>query len=257
MLNCIIVDDEKPARDELNYILTHKCEGLKVVAEASNAIEAMSILNEREDIDLLFLDIKMPEITGIDFAKILLEKKIDVKIIFVTAYDEFAIKAFRVNAIDYILKPIDENILRESLKNKVFKNTEEDEGQNLKELEKLIKYMDKRSKKVEKLTVYYKNKMVPLDYIDIIYITVENKETYIYTKDRKYYISSTLNNLMKELDNNIFFRSHKSFIINLEQIESIEEWFNSTLKLKMKNIKDKIPVSRTNVREFKDIMNVH
>lgn len=256
MFRCIVVDDEKPARDELKYILS-KCEDIIVVGEASNGLDALNLCNT-EDLDLIFLDIKMPEISGIDVARILMEKENPPKIIFVTAYDNFALNAFEVNAVDYLLKPIDEKQLVKSLKNKIY--VKERENKNRKnEIVQLIKYLDldKSKENINKITVYHGNKIIPLNYEDIIYITVEDKNTVIYTKDNKYFIALTLNDLMKKLDNKIFFRSHKSFIVNLDYISSIEIWFNSTLNLIMRDSEEKIPVSRSNVKEFKRIMNMY
>lgn len=252
MINCIIVDDEKLAREELKYILGEYKE-IDVIGEASNAIEALKLI-EDSDIDLMFLDIKMPQITGIELASILMDKKKAPKIIFVTAYDEYALKAFEVNAIDYLLKPIDEKQLERSMKNKVLNNLDLQKETN--NLQELINYLGKDKEQIEKITVYHNNRMVPLDYKEIIYITVKDKETYIYTKDNEYLVSYTLNKLMDKLDKNNFFRSHKSFIVNLNYIEFIEEWFNATLNLKLKYIEEKIPVSRSNVKEFKCIMDI-
>lgn len=256
MFRCIVVDDEKPARDELKYILS-KCEKINVIGEASNGLDALELC-EIEGLDLIFLDIKMPEISGIDVARILMEKENSPKIIFVTAYDNFALNAFEVNAVDYLLKPIDEKQLEKSLKNKIYINEKEEKSKNS-EILQLLKYLDldKSKENISKITVYHGNKMIPLDYKDIIYITVEDKDTVIYIKDNKYNISLTLNDLMKKLDNKTFFRSHKSFIVNLNYICSIESWFNSTLNLVMKDLEKEIPVSRSNVKEFKRIMNMY
>lgn len=256
MFKCIVVDDEKPARDELKYILS-KCGNIHVIGEASNGLDALKLC-EIEDLDLVFLDIKMPEISGIDVARLLMEKENPPKIIFVTAYDDFALSAFEVNAVDYLLKPIDEKQLTKSLKNKIYINERKSKNQE-NEIARLLKYLDLKESKenINKITVYHGNKMIPLHYKDIIYITVEDKDTVIYVKDNKYHIPLTLNSLMDKLDNKIFFRSHKSFIVNLDHICSIESWFNSTLNLVMKDLEEKVPVSRSNVKGFKRIMNIN
>lgn len=247
MCNCLIVDDEKPARDEMKYLL-ERIDGMDMIIEASNGIEALKLC-EKNDIDLVFLDIKMPQLSGLEVAEILMEKDDPPKIIFTTAYDEYAIEAFRVDAVDYILKPIDEEKLRESVQKKIFKNLDN---------HKIINNIKSKDKEVlNRITVYDKNKLIPINSSEIIYITVENKETIIYTEDSRYIVPNTLNKIMNKLDGKVFFRSHKSFIVNLEKIRYIEEWFNSTYNLKLKDVDEKIPVSRSNAKEFKCIMNMN
>lgn len=252
MINCIIVDDEKLAREELKFLLSSYNE-ISIVGEASNAIHAIDLIDEFK-VDLMFLDIKMPKISGIELAKLLMDRNKAPKIIFITAYDEYALKAFEVNAIDYLLKPIDEELLDNSINNRVLNTIEVEKETN--KLKEFLDYIEKDNPQFEKITVYDGDKMVPIDYKDIIYITIENKETYVYTKDGKYEIPLTLNKLMDKLNDNMFFRSHKSFIVNLNYIEFIEKWFNATLNLKLKFINEKIPVSRSNVPEFKCIMDI-
>ncbi len=256
MIKCIVVDDEKLARDELVYMLGDYGD-IRVVGEAENAIEALK-LSEEEDIDLMFLDIKMPQISGIELARILMARKNPPMIIFVTAYDQFALEAFQVNAIDYLLKPIDKDQLRETIENKVYKSSYK-LREKYRELEKLLFYIDRAggSKDVlRKLTVHHNEKMIPLNFEDIIYITVEDKNTIVRTRDNKFNINHTLNDVYEKLDGNKFFRCHKSFIINLDYVDVIEPWFNATLNLKMKFIDELVPVSRSNVKEFKSIMNI-
>ncbi|HEY4543249.1 MAG TPA: LytTR family DNA-binding domain-containing protein [Tissierellaceae bacterium] len=244
MINCMIVDDEKPARDELKYILS-KSDKITRIIEAKDGIQALKLL-EKEKIDLLFLDIKMPQISGMDIAEILLFKEDAPEIIFITAYDEYAIDAFKVNAIDYILKPVEEEKILNSINSK-FEN---------KDNKNLLKFIKEKSVN-DKISIYHNNKIIPIYYKDILYITVEDKETYIYTNSCKYATNHTLNNIMEILDEKMFFRSHKSFIVNIEKIEYIQEWFNSTYNLKLFGTDENIPVSRSNVKKFRCIMNIN
>ena len=216
MINCIVVDDEKLARDELIYML-EDYRDIKLVGEAENAIEALK-LNEEKDVDLMFLDIKMPQISGIELAKILMDKENPPMIIFVTAYDEFALEAFQVNAIDYLLKPIDKEQLRQTVERKIYPRGHKP-GNNYREIESLLKYMDKKDTSkwgLEKLTVNDREKMIPLDFKEIIYITVEEKNTIVRTRSNKFHINHTLNDVYDKLDNNIVVRWRKSFIRSLD-----------------------------------------
>lgn len=155
MIRCIIVDDEMPARQELRYILS-KYKDIEVVGEASNGIEAL-LLNEKLSPDLMFLDIKMPQMSGIELAKILLEKERPPMIIFVTAYDKFALQAFEVNAVDYLLKPIDEGNLRGRLESKILSN-ERNEIAGHEDIKALINYIeDKRKPSINTISCKFFN----------------------------------------------------------------------------------------------------
>ncbi|MEW8973381.1 MAG: LytTR family DNA-binding domain-containing protein [Tissierellaceae bacterium] len=254
MIRSIIVDDEMPARQELRYILS-RYKDIEVVGEASNGIEAL-LLNENLSPDLMFLDIKMPQMSRIELAKILLEKERPPMIIFVTAYDKFALQAFEVNAVDYLLKPIDEGNLRDRLESKILSN-ERNEIAGHEDIKALINYIeDKRKPTINRMTVYHNGRMIPIESKDIIYVTVEDRNTIIITKKGRFILNSTLGELMDKLDSSLFFRTHKSFIVNLDAIESIEPWFNSTLNIRLKNLQDIVPVSRNYSKDFKKIMNI-
>lgn len=254
MINCILVDDEKLAREELKYLLKDY-EGITIVGEGENALEALKLVEELR-VDLIFLDIKMPKISGMELARILMDRKNCPGIVFVTAYDQFALEAFQVNAIDYLLKPIDRKELARIMEKKVYSLRESVEEEEEK-MEKLLNYMDRnRDEGLNKLTVHHKDRMIPLNFKDIIYISVEDKNTIVRTGDNKYFINSTLNDIYEKLDSRKFFRCHKSFIVNLDYISSIEPWFNATFNLRMKHIDEVIPLSRSHAKEFKCIMNM-
>lgn len=252
MIRCLIVDDELPAREELKYILS-KSNKVKVIGEASHGLEALELIRKTEP-DVVFLDIQMPQMRGIDVARKVLEEDHIPMIIFVTAYDEFAIEAFEVNAIDYLLKPISEERLYNRIE-KIYSMKNNEEINSIEQLNKLIKDM-KSSTPSSRISVYFKNKLIPIDTNDIIYSTVENKTTVIITPEEKYETNYSLSELHEKLDPEIFFRTHKSYILNLNFIESIEPWFNSTYNINLKNSKEIVPVSRNYAKKFKEIMNI-
>ena len=138
MLRCLIVDDEKPARDEILYIL-EEIDDVEVAGEASHGIEALELI-EKIRPDVVFLDIQMPQMSGIEIAKRILKKGLELMIIFVTAYDQFALDAFEVNAIDYLLKPICEDRLKRTIQ-KIATLKSNKEGLNYDKLSRLIKDM--------------------------------------------------------------------------------------------------------------------
>lgn len=254
MIKVIVVDDETPAREELVYIL-EKLGSVKVVGEASHGLEALE-LNRRLKPDLVFLDIKMPGLNGIDVAKRILEEPYMPYIVFVTAYEEFALKAFEVNALDYILKPVCEERLRKGMDRIIYK-IKLGERAYYSKLNKLIEDLNEKDhESINRISVYHNGKLIPLEYKEIIYATVEDKNTVIISTKGKFHVNYTLAELQKKLNSNSFFRSHKSFLINLDKIKTIEPWFNSTFNVIFENIDGKVPVSRGQSKEFKELMNI-
>ncbi|NLV89729.1 MAG: response regulator transcription factor [Tissierellia bacterium] len=253
MLKCLIVDDERPAREEILYILK-EIGKVEVVGEASHGVEALELIEKLKP-DVVFLDIQMPQMSGIEVAKRIVDQGYDLMIIFVTAYDQFAIEAFEVNAIDYLLKPISEDRLKKTIQ-KIISHKSEREDLSYDKLSRLIEDIRPTKASSPWISVYYNNKLIPIEIKDIIYATIEDKNTVIITEKGKYGTNYTLNDLMEKLDPQIFFRSHKSYIINLKYIESIEPWFHSTYNINLKSVKDTIPVSRSCSKKFREIMNI-
>ncbi len=253
MLRCLVVDDEMPAREELKYILSG-IENIKIVGEASHGIEALELINQLNP-DLVFLDIEMPKMSGIDVVRRLLDKEYKPKIIFVTAYDKFAVDAFEVNAIDYLLKPIKEDRLQKALKRVTSSGPDRVEDHN--KLRKIMDYIQSdRIEFLNRISVCYKDRLIPLQIKDIFYITIKDKATIIITKDQVYEVNWSLNDLVEQLNPKDFIRSHKSYIVNLNKIESVEPWFNYTYNIKLIGKEEIVPVSRSHAKDFKKIMNM-
>lgn len=254
MIKCIIVDDEMPAREELKYLL-QEFEDIEVIGEAAHGLEAIE-LNKKLKPDLMFLDIQMPKISGIEVAYRLIKDGHLPLIVFVTAFEEYAIKAFEVNAIDYILKPISKERLKKDIE-KVIHTHKLRSGELEDKIEKLIKdFKSQRANKITKISLYSNGRLIPLDPKEIIYATVEERSTVIVSTKGRFESNNTLSQLEEKLNSSNFFRCHKSFLVNLDYIEEIDPWFNSTFLIKMKNIKDEIPVSRSQAKEFKRIMDI-
>lgn len=252
MIRCLIVDDELPAREELKYILS-KTNKVKIVGEAKHGLDALRQCRKLEP-DLIILDIQMPQMSGIEVAREILKDEHIPMIIFVTAYDKFAIEAFEVNAIDYLLKPISEGRLLNRI-DKVYSMRRQEEILSMEKLNKLINEI-KSSSSTSRIAVYHKNRLIPIDTKDIIYITIENKNTIIVTTNGRFESNNSLSNIYNKLNSNEFYRTHKSYILNLNFIESIEPWFNSTYNINLKNSKEVVPVSRNYAKDFKEIMNI-
>ncbi|WP_425445924.1 LytR/AlgR family response regulator transcription factor [Dethiothermospora halolimnae] len=252
MINCIILDDEKPAREELSFLLKGY-DDIGVLAEAKHGLEALDLISEL-DIDLIFLDIEMPKVNGIEVAEKILNNNNPPFIVFVTAYNEYAIKAFELNAIDYILKPFSKDRLDNTI-NKVLKRLDYNSINYKNRLENLLCEIENKSN-INKVCLYKNGSYIPVLVESIIYATVVDKSTLIFTENESYEYQNSLSQLEETLNLDNFFRSHRSFIINLDFIEKIEPWFNSTYQVKLKCIKEKIPVSRSQVKSFKKIMKI-
>ena len=252
MIRCLVVDDEFPAREELKYMIS-KDPQLKIIGEAdsgSNAIERAKELKP----DLIFMDINMPDINGLEAASILIDLGIESYIVFVTAYDKYALNAFDVKALDYLLKPLSEERFCKCI-DKIQSIIKKNTNINKEQINGLIREIANNDR-ISRIVGHKDNKLIPIDIKDIIYVSIEDKTTVVYTIKGKYSINIGLGELHSRIDRDVFFRTHKSFIVNLNMIEAIEPWFNSTFNVKLKNITQTIPVSRTYVKDFKEVLNM-
>ena len=239
-MKALIIDDERLARTELKRLLTPFKE-IKVVGEAVNADDALEKIQELKP-DLLFLDIQMPGKTGFE----MLEELDSVPtVIFVTAYDEYAIKAFEYNALDYLLKPIEPKRLEETV-NKLIE----------KKRKKTISELDKNTL-TEGDQVFVKDGekcwFVKLENVRLF--ESEGNYVRIYFGENKPLILRTLNYLDERLDDKTFFRANRKHIVNLKWIASIEPWLNGGLLVKLKD-GQKVEVSRRQAIKFKDMLSL-
>ena len=239
-MKALIVDDERLARTELRRLLTPFSE-LEIVGEAANAEEAKQKIDELNP-DIVFLDIQMPGKSGFE----LLEELDSVpKIIFTTAYDEYALKAFEYNALDYLLKPIEPNRLEETVRKLVQPKIQEQ-----------VKHTD-----VQQLTdqdqVFVKDGercwFVKLE--KVRYFESEGNYVRLFFDEFKPLILRTLNYLDERLDSKTFFRASRKHIINLKWVDSIEPWLNGGLLVKLKG-GGKIEVSRRQSVKFKEMLSL-
>jgi len=248
-MNVIIIEDEKPAARRLDRML----QALNVKANVllHSVEESLEWFQKNEHPDLIFLDIQLSD--GLSFE---IFEKIEVKsaIIFTTAYDEYALQAFKLNSIDYLLKPID----AEELEKAVLKYKERIPGNNKLSLDfddikkLLVNPLEREYKKRFTIKIGQHLKMIPIDTIECFYS--ENKGTYIHTNDnRSYLIDSTLEELEKELEPQTFFRVSRKFFVNINAIKDMVSYTNSRLQIKLNSYNDQeVIVSREKVRDFKD-----
>lgn len=237
MISCIIVEDELPAREELKYFLNEEKE-IKLIAEFDNPLDTLNFL-ENNTADVIFLDINMPDMNGISLGKIITKMCPSMKIVFITAYKDYAVDAFEIKAFDYLLKPYSEGRIRNLLKSLI----------NIKsEVVSSIK-----NTSLKKITVNIDERLYVISLTDVDYIEASEKETLIFSNQKKYVSKIKISKWEEMLKGNNFYRCHRSFIVNLDKITEIEQWFNSSWIIKIKNYTTAIPVSRNNIKELKEL----
>lgn len=242
-MKTIIIDDERLARKELMSLLKEFAQ-VEIVEECSNADQALESIQKHKP-DLIFLDINMPEKTGFD---LLQELDVAPKVVFVTAYDEYALKAFEVNALDYLLKPVDPTRLEETMK-KILESTASSPT------EESISLETNRLKGEDQIFLKDGEKCWFVHLRDIRMFESEGNYVRVYFHEFKPLILKSLNNLDERLDPKTFFRVNRKYIVNLKWIESVENWFNGGLQLTLKD-GVKVEVSRRQAAKFKDLMSL-
>jgi two-component system LytT family response regulator/two-component system response regulator LytT len=251
-IRTLVVDDEQLARDELCFLLESFPE-VKVIGQASNGYEALEA-HEKLHSELMFLDIQMPGLDGLGVVRQLMNHPGPMpRIIFVTAYDQYAIRAFEVNAVDYLLKPVEKARLSEAIQRS---RRQIAESQPLMDqIERILSALE-RGRPLRRVAVRVGEHYKLLDSKDIVYATVEDGVVSIAT-DQWTGTSNlrTLDELMTSLDPAVFWRVHRSYIVNLQRIKEVIPWFNRTVQLKMSDKKEsEIPVSRAHTRRLKEYL---
>lgn len=250
MLNLILVDDELAALEELADKL-QQIGGVHLAGKYQDPAAALEQIRKSPP-DAAFLDIMMREIDGFTLAGEILQLGRRIDIVFVTAYDEYAVKAFEMNAVDYLLKPVTKERLSLTLK-KISKNREEMVIQSRESLESFIQEQ-KLKQSVKKVPVWKENRILLLYPHEILYFTVENEQVTVVTEQGRFSSRDALNFWESRLKNERFFRTHKSFLVNLDKIKQVAPFFNSTYLLKLEGVTEEIPVSRSYLKEFRQIM---
>lgn len=233
-MRVIIIDDERLARKELANSLS-EFSNIEIIEECGNAATA-SVAIEKKKPDLIFLDIQMPGKNGFELLE---ELDFVPQVIFVTAYDDYAIKAFEVNALDYLLKPIQQDRLEEAI-NKLKPVTPQKTNE------------EKQLGEDDQVFVKDGDKCWFVKLADISMFESEGNYVRVYFENNKPLILKSLNNLAERLDEKYFFRANRKFIINLSWIERIESWFNGGLKVYLKDGKE-VEVSRRQSSKLREL----
>ena len=257
-IHAIVVDDEPLAREELSFLLRAHPD-VQVVGTGHNGLEALELIQSLEP-DVVFVDVAMPGLDGIGLVRQLIDSPEISKIphiIFATAYDQYAVQAFELNAIDYLLKPIDKTRLAQSLQ-RVRRQMENETSSNTEALQSLMKTIKEQSPQQSKLLVRCNQHLLLVDAHDLIYASIEGGLITMVTKDFEGESNyKTIEELQAHLDPNNFWRVHRSYLININHIKEVVPWFKSSYQLKMDDRKaTEIPVSRAQTKRLRELLNL-
>jgi two-component system LytT family response regulator/two-component system response regulator LytT len=255
-LSAVIVDDEQLARDVLAYLLKG-VDDVNVVAQGKNGLEAVHLIREHTP-DLVFLDVQMPGLDGFGVIKKLLDKKVPLpKIVFATAFDQYAVKAFEVNAVDYLLKPFDKRRVAQSIQRARAKmeagNSPSDK------LETLVRMLEsQKPPQTSKVLIKSAGRLFLVDQKDICYASIEDGVISVVTAGingaEGQSNCRTLEELLDSLDPLLFWRAHRSFLVNINRIKEVVPWFKSSYQLRMDDKKQtEIPVSRAQTKRLREL----
>ena len=237
MLKAMIVDDEAPARSELRFLLDEVGQ-VEVVAEAASVREAIEKMKEYP-CDVIFLDINMPEANGLQLAEALQHLKFPPAVVFVTAYSEFALEAFKVNAIDYLVKPVETDRLAQAI---------------ARVRDSVALHM--QAQKSERISVEKGGKKILIAIEKIRLVMARDDYAYLQTDTDRYFSTVSLAQLEKRLEGHGFFRVHRGYLVNLAMVEEVEPVSGGTLLLTLNGVEDKIPVSRRRVSLLKKTLGI-
>jgi two-component system, LytTR family, response regulator LytT len=271
-ITTIIVDDEKPAREELTFLLKSFPE-INLVAQGRNGLEGVALIKEHSP-DLVFLDVQMPGLDGFGVIKKLLDRKVRLpQFVFATAFDTYAVQAFEVNAVDYILKPFDKGRVARAIQRA--KKQLDAQASPVERLESLLTQMGGQAagasgassgsapgspaaggRAATKLLLRAQQRMLLVDSGDVIFATINDGLISMSTRDIEGTSNyRTIEELQAQLDANIFWRVHRSWLVNINHIKEIVPWFKSSYVLRMNDKKQsEVPVSRAQTRRLRELL---
>ena len=226
MLKALVVDDEAPARSELRFLLA-EAGGVEVVGEASSAIEAMQLI-KAFPYDVIFLDIDMPSLSGMQLAEVLAGLSKPPAIVFVTAHSEHAVKAFEVAAADYLVKPVEIDRLRLAI------------GR--------LSAAEQQAERVERIPVEKAGRKILVNVGEIFYVMAKDDYSYLHTDSERYLSTISLAQLESRLEPSGFFRVHRRYLVNLDRVKEVVPMYGGTLLLTLRDSAGtQVPVSRRRV----------
>jgi two-component system, LytTR family, response regulator LytT len=250
-LRALVVDDEQLARDELGFLLG-QIGGVEVIGNAGNGVEALAAIT-RFHPDVVFLDVQMPGLTGFEVARRLVKSSQAPHIVFVTAYDQHAIEAFEVNAVDYLLKPVDRGRLKKAV-DRVRQRLSTALPLN-DQLERVVQLLERQGRQ-GRLAIKVGERLLLVPAEDVVYASVIDDAVTVATPQHAGTSNCrTLDELQAQLDPAVFWRVHRSHLVNINKIKEIVPWFSRNYILRMTDPKStEIPVSRTQTRRLREYL---
>jgi len=273
-ISALIIDDEQLARAELRYLLD-SVGGVDVVAEGSNGIEAVDLVEEHRP-DLVFLDVQMPGLDGFQVIQRLMDRNRTLaaagretealpQIVFATAYDQYAVRAFDVNAVDYLLKPFDQTRVQQAVERVRGRMPAEAGGaaadkSTESQLDALLRLLNRPQGAAQpaKLIVQAQSRLLLIDQAEICYAAIDEGVIRVVTQVFEGHSKCrTLEELLELLDPALFWRAHRGFVVNINHIREVVPWFKSSYQLRMNDKKQtEIPVSRAQTKRLRELFNL-
>ena len=256
-IRTLVVDDERLAREELCYLL-ERVGGVEVIGQAANGIDALKAI-EQNDPDLVVLDIQMPGLGGFEVARRLIDAGFDSHVMFVTAFDRHAIEAFEINAVDYLLKPVEADRLGTAIdrvRRRMHADRPSARPPQQADLERLLQALADRQDRRDQLAMRVGDRFLLIQADDIVHASVEDDVITVVTNSLSGTSNyRTLDELQARLDPAIFWRVHRSHLVNINKIKEIVPWFSRNFLLRMKDSKGtEIPVSRSQTRRLREYL---
>jgi two-component system response regulator LytT len=252
-LRTVVVDDEQLAREELCFLLGH-LDGVDVVAQAANGVEALRVIEEHSP-EMAMLDVQMPGLSGFEVARRLLRAGIESHLVFVTAFDQHAIEAFEVNAVDYLLKPVESGRLAKAV-DRVRRRVGSERPAQQGDLDRLLQLLADRHERREQLAVKVGDRFLLIHADEVVHASVEDEVITVVTNSLSGTSNyRTLDELQARLDPAVFWRVHRSHLVNINKVKEILPWFSRNYVLKMKDAKgSEIPVSRSQTKRLREYL---
>jgi two-component system response regulator LytT len=267
-ISALIIDDEQLARDELKYLLDQAGD-VDVVGQGSNGIEAVDLIEEHHP-DVVFLDVQMPGLDGFAVIKRLMDRHVKdaaeplPQVVFATAYDQYAVRAFDVNAVDYLLKPFDSARVQQALERVRGRMTGSAQtAVPESQIDALLKLLNRpqsgaRATQPAKLIVQAQSRLLLVDQAEICFAAIDEGVIRVVTQGFEGQSKCrTLEELLEQLDADVFWRAHRGFVVNINHIREVVPWFKSTYQLRMNDKKQtEIPVSRAQTKRLRELFNL-
>ena len=275
-LSALIIDDEQLAREELSYLLA-QVGGVEVLAQGTNGIEAVDLIEEHHP-DMVFLDVQMPGLDGFAVIQKLIEHRAKAaangdaevlpQIVFATAYDQYAVRAFDVNAVDYLLKPFDPARVEqavERVRGRLSGSASDGHGDSQPEsqIDALLRLLNRsqgtaRAAQPSKLIVQAQSRLLLIDQADICFAAIDEGVIRVVTQNFEGSSKCrTLEELLDLMDPAVFWRAHRGFVVNINHIREVVPWFKSSYQLRMNDKKQtEIPVSRNQTKRLRELFNL-